>query len=71
MKREIIVEIPNTTDYRVVCKYGYHYIVNYAWWGHLEKKIFYKKWLLFGEQKYKWVEINRCWWSTHLQITLV
>jgi hypothetical protein len=63
MKREIMFEIPDTTEYRVLCRYGYDEIINFAWWGYVQKKYYYKKFIFFGEQKWKWVEIDRCWWS--------
>lgn len=66
MKREVIFEAPDTNEYRIVCRYGYDSTVNYAWWCHIEKKIYYKKWLFFGEKKWKWLEIDRCWWSKEI-----
>lgn len=65
MKREIIFEMPKTYgDYRMKCRFGYDYVVYYAWWGHLEKKIYRRKWLgIFGKLKEVWIEVDKCWWS--------
>ena len=53
-------------DYRVVCTFGDNNHITYAWWGYLQQKVKYKKYLLFGDIKEKWIEINRCWWSTDI-----
>jgi len=66
-KKEIFFNVPDTEDYRVVCRFGYDHIVNFAWWGHLQKKVYYKKWIFFGCQKQKWVEIDSCWWSRDIK----
>ena len=63
MKREIVFDMPNTTEYRVVCRFGFNSIINFAWWGHLQKKVYYKKWLFFGEKQWRWYEIDNCWFS--------
>lgn len=67
MKREVIFEMPDTSEYRVVCRYGYDSMVNFAWWGHIQKKIYYKKWIFFGERMWKWHEVDRCWWSKEIE----
>lgn len=65
-KREIIFDMPEKFgNYRMVCRIGYNYIINYAWWGHLQKQITYKPWP-WSKPKQKWVEIDRCWWSTEV-----
>lgn len=46
--REVIFEIPDTTEYRFVCSFGDNYYIDFAWWCFIEKKIYYKKWLFFG-----------------------
>jgi len=62
-KREIIFEMPETYGkYRVVCRYGHDYHVDYAWWGHLQRQVL-KKPLLWGKVKEIWVEVDKCWWS--------
>lgn len=63
MKREVIFKAPNSEDYRIVCRYGYDSMVYYAWWCHIQKKVYYKKWIFWGEKKFKWQEVDRCWWS--------
>lgn len=62
-KREIIFEIPNEPEYRVVCRFGYNYLVAYSWWAHIQRKTCYKKWILFGEITYKWTEVDNCWFT--------
>lgn len=71
MKKEIIFEMPKTYgDYRMKCRFGYDRIIYYAWWGHLEQKIFRRRWLgLFGKKQEVWVEINSCWWSSEIKTT--
>lgn len=66
MTREIIFDIPNQSEYRVVCKFNASQDMRYVWWGYLQRKTPYKKYIWFGEVKYKWVEIKRCWWSTNI-----
>lgn len=66
MKREIIFDMPTTYGiYRVVCRFGYDIHVNYAWWGHLQQQVEYKKWP-WSKPSTKWVEIERCWWSKEI-----
>ena len=66
MKREIIFEVQNDDNYRVVCRYGYDNVINFAWYGHLQKKYIVKKYLLFGKKIIKWHEIDRRWWSDEI-----
>ena len=66
MKREVIFQIPDMDEYRIVCRYGYDNVINFAWWGHIQKKAYYKKWIFFGEEKWEWFEIDRCWWSQEI-----
>jgi hypothetical protein len=62
-KREVIFEMPKTYgEYRMVCRFGFNEVVDYAWWGYLQKLIT-KKPLFWGKPKQVWVEIDRCWWS--------
>lgn len=64
-KREIIFDMPETHGkYRVVCRFGYDSIVYYAWWGHLQKQYRYKLWP-WSKPRFKWFEIDECWWSTN------
>lgn len=63
MKREIIFEAPETEEYRIVCRFGYDDDIPYAWWTFIQKKVYYKKFIFFGETKWKWGEIHRCWWN--------
>lgn len=65
MKREEIFIMENP-DYRVVCRFGYDEWIDFAWWGHIQRKVKYKKWLLFGEIKERWTEIHQCWWSKEM-----
>jgi hypothetical protein len=67
MKREVIFEVPNMDEYRIVCRFGYSHTLPYVWWCHIEKKIYYKKWKFFGEKKYKWYEVDRCWWTKDIK----
>lgn len=67
MKRELIFEIPNNDNYRVVCRYGYNNFINFAWFGHLQEKYFVKKYLFFGKKITKWHEIDKCWWSSEIE----
>lgn len=69
MKREIIIQPKDTDQYRIVCRFGYDYSIDYAWWGHLQKKTKVKKWIFFGEEREKWTEIQRCWWSKEINTT--
>lgn len=66
MKREVIFSMPDSDEYRMVCRFGYSDFVNYLWWGHLQKKIYYKKWIFFGEKKWRWKEIDSCWWDKEI-----
>lgn len=61
MKREIIFDMPDTYGkYRMVCRFGYDNLIDYAWWGHLQKRITVR--FLFGKKEI-WHEVNQCWWS--------
>jgi len=63
-KREIVFDMQSTCGtYRVVCRIGYDYTIPYAWWGHIQKQIEYKRFFFFGKTKTTWVEIDQCWWS--------
>lgn len=63
MKREVIFPAPDNDEYRVVCRFGYDSIVTWAWYGHLQRRISFKKWIFFGETKSIWTEVTRCWWN--------
>ncbi len=64
-KREVVFDMPSTYGkYRVVCRIGYSYSISYAWWGHIQKQVEYKRFLFFGKKKQKWVEVDDGWWST-------
>ena len=63
MKLEIIFNLEGTDQYRVVCKYNHDLWLKHVWWGHLQRKITYKRWGFFGKEMEKWVEINSCWWD--------
>lgn len=64
--REVIFEMPETYGkYRVLCQFGYHRYVNYAWWGYLQKQRV-KKPLLWGKPKIVWDTIDECWWSKEM-----
>lgn len=67
-KRIIIFDMEpyKGNDYRVVCKFGFHSIINFSWWSHIEKKITVKKYWFFGPKIDKWVEVNRCWYSDEI-----
>jgi hypothetical protein len=67
MKREVIFEIPETNEYRIICRYGYSEFIDFAWWAHIQKKTYYKKFIFFGEMKWFWVEIDRCWWNEEIE----
>lgn len=63
--REIIFDLLSKYgEYRVVCQFGHHSFVNYAWWGYLQKKHTYKT--FWGKKKERWVELDRCWWSKEI-----
>lgn len=62
MRREVIFDVKNNSEYRVVCRFGYADFIDFAWWGHIQKKYYYKKYLFIGERKFRWIEIDRCWW---------
>lgn len=63
MQREIIFEVPENSEYRVVCRFGHDIVVKYNWTGHIEKRISYRRWGIFGKEKYKWTEVYMCWWD--------
>lgn len=63
MKREIIFEMPDTTEYRVVCQYNNYQWVPHVWSAYLQMRVPYKRWLFFGETKWKWSVIGECWFS--------
>jgi len=66
-KREVIFDMPSTYGkYRVVCQYGYHYLVNYAWWGYLEVELNRKR-FPWSKPKSKWIEVEQCWWSKEIK----
>lgn len=66
-KREIIFDMPSAYGkYRMVCQFGYHYIVYYAWWGHLQKQVISKR-FPWSKPKEKWVEVKSCWWSSDIK----
>ena len=61
-KREVIFDMPDTYGkYRMVCRFGYHDIVDYAWWGFLQKEITTNG-FLWVKPKNKWVDVDQCWW---------
>lgn len=63
MQREVIFDMPKTHgDYRMVCRFGYDHMINFAWWGHLQKKVV-KKPFFWGKPKEVWKNIDQCWWS--------
>lgn len=66
MKREIIFDIPDNPEYRAVCRFGYECFIPFAWFCHIQKKRYYKKWLFFGEIRFKWIEVDRCWWKKQI-----
>ena len=61
IKREVIFEMPDTSEYSVVCTFGYNSSVNFAQWLHVQKKTYYKKFLFFGDTMWKCYEVNRYW----------
>lgn len=66
-KREIIFDMPNTYgEYRVVCRFGYDSLVDYAWWGYVQKKVTFKLWP-WGKGKELWVEIDDRWWDKEIK----
>lgn len=66
-KREIVFDMPNTYGtYRMVCRIGYDSSIAYAWWGHLEEYVSFKRFLFFGKLVNKWVEVDKCWWSKEI-----
>ena len=67
MKIEIIFEIPDNENFRMVCQFGYDSIIDFAWYGHLQQKTEVKKYLFFGKKITKWVEIDQCWWSFKIE----
>ena len=67
IKREIIFPIQGYKEYRVACRIGYSDLIPWAWHAHIEKRVAYKKYFLFGEIKYKWVEIDHCWFSKTIE----
>jgi len=61
-KREVIFDMPDTYGkYRMVCRFGCSYIIDYAWWGHLQKEVMRKK-FPWSNPTPKWIEIDQCWW---------
>ena len=67
MKREIIFEIPDNENFRIVCRFGYNRFIYFAWFSHLEQKKEIKKYLFFGKKITKWIEVDRCWWSSDIK----
>lgn len=63
MKRQIFFEIPDQSEYRILCQFGYHSLIQYSWYCYIQKRFTYKKWIFFGEVKSKWVSVNQCWFS--------
>lgn len=67
MKREIIFPIEENSDYRVVCQFGHHGWLNCVWWSYVQKKFYYKKYIFFGEKKFRWNEVASCWWNREIE----
>lgn len=64
-RREVIIPMENS-DYRVVCRFGYNYLIKSNWFGHLQKKEYRKKYILFGDRIEKWFEVDYCWWVNEI-----
>lgn len=63
MKRIIIVDMPNTDKYRVVCKFGYDSYIRTSWVFHLQEKITRKKYIFWGSEIQFWHQVDWGWFD--------
>ena len=62
-KREIVIDQTISSEYRIVCRFGYDSFLPLVWWCHIEKKSYYRKYIFFGDKEYTWTQVNKCWWG--------